>query len=451
MNSTAGVTVFMPNATSASHPVHIAASAQNSACAAGISAIRIYTADRVSPYTVNSNQLDTYLSLVPGTYKLTVQAWDKCGHVFKSQLTQLVTTTADAYLYAVNARPTADIYQLKIASNGVLINPNGSNPLPEFSAGSGPATLVVDPGGWFVYAATVEGIDGFQINRSKGSLVPIAGSPFPLNDSNNIIPPWIGIDPRGNFLFARYGRDFVPGNLTSYRINRSSGALISTGFVVSTTLDSLAFDSSGQYLYDIDVGDVSGWRINPNNGAMTALPGSPFLSNSLAKMYQSTLSSTGHYLYAGGSDNSGNGTDGAVVSFSINYNNGALTELPSSPLITSSWQPWAVLADTQARFIWSFQVGITHGLVAFDVTAGTGDLTQSPFFSQIDPYFLDSWVEDHSGKFVFTAYSVNTPNNGESPGIASWPVASNGDLLTQTIFFTSNPIGSLAVARQNPN
>jgi uncharacterized protein (DUF1499 family) len=147
VTSTAGVSIFLPNTASSSHPVHIAASAQNSACVAGINAIRIYTADGVSPYTVNSNQLDTYLTLAPRTYKLTLQAWDKCGHVYKSQFNQPVTTTPDAYLYAVNAPPNApsDIYQFKIASNGFLKNPNGQNALPEFAAGSGPATLVVDP------------------------------------------------------------------------------------------------------------------------------------------------------------------------------------------------------------------------------------------------------------------------------------------------------------------
>jgi 6-phosphogluconolactonase (cycloisomerase 2 family) len=452
VTSTAGVSVFLPNTASSSHPVHIAASAQNSACAAGINAIRIYTADGVSPYTVNSNQLDTYLTLVPGTYKLTVQAWDNCGHVYKSQFNQPVTTTPDAYLYAVNAPPNAasDIYQFKIASNGFLKNPNGQNALPEFAAGSGPGTLVVDPGGWFVYASTVEGIYGYQINQANGNLVPMQGSPFPLNDTNNIVPPWLGIDPSGNFLFARYNRELNPGNLTSYRINRSSGALTSTGFTVATTLDSFAFDFSGQYLYDIDVAGVDGWRINPNTGFLAALPGSPFPSDSLAKMYQSILCSTGGYLYAGGKDNSGNGQDGAIVSFSINYSTGALTELPSSPLITHDWQPWKVLADTQTRFIWSWQVGLNRGIVAYDITPGTGDLTASAFFSETDPDVVNDWVEDHSGKYVFTGYVGWDFLNGK-PGASSWPISGNGDLLSQTIFFTQNPIGSVAVARQNPN
>ena len=155
-------------------------------------------------------------------------------------------------------------------------------------------------------------------------------------------------------------------------------------------------------------------------------------------------------MYAGGKDNSGNGQDGAIVSFSINYGTGALTELPSSPLITHNWQPWKVLADTQTRFIWSWQVGLNRGIVAYDITPGTGDLTPSAFFSQTDPDYVNAWVEDHSGKYVFTGYIGWDYLNGK-PGVSSWPISGNGDLLSQTIFFTKNPIGSVAVARQNPN
>jgi hypothetical protein len=215
-------------------------------------------------------------------------------------------------------------------------------------------------------------------------------------------------------------------------------------------LDSFAFDFSGQYLYDIDAAGVDGWRINPNTGFLTALPGSPFPSDSLSKMYQTTLCSTGGYLYAGGSDNSGNGQDGAIVSFSINYSTGALTELPSSPVITHDWQPWKVLADTQTRFIWSWQVGLSNGIVAYDITPGTGDLTPSAFFSATDPDYVNAWVEDHSGAYVFTGYIGWDYLNGK-PGVSSWPISSNGDLLSQTIFSTKNNIGSVAVARQNPN
>ncbi|HEY1464593.1 MAG TPA: hypothetical protein VGF44_14345, partial [Terriglobales bacterium] len=47
INSTAGVTVYLPSGNADDSPVHIAASAQNPACAKGINAIRIYSASNV--------------------------------------------------------------------------------------------------------------------------------------------------------------------------------------------------------------------------------------------------------------------------------------------------------------------------------------------------------------------------------------------------------------------
>jgi 6-phosphogluconolactonase (cycloisomerase 2 family) len=446
--STAGVTVFLPNVPSPSAPLHIAASAQNSACAAGINAIRIYIADHVSPYTVNSNQLNAYINFVPGTYKLTVQAWDNCGHVYKSQFNQPVTTTPDAYLYAVNINTAApDIYQFQIASDGTLKNPNGTGNLPEYSAPPGADTLAVDPGGWFVYASTLTSIYGYQINPTNGNLTPMPGSPFPLNGNplGEYFPPLINVDPSGNFLFARYG-GFEQGSQVTYRIDRSSGALTTTGLGSNSAWPSFAFDPSGQYLYNIDYGSVVGYRINPNNGAMTPLPGSPYFFQSLYVMSNPTMmGSTGGYLYVGGDDN------GAwrLWGFNINYSSGVLTEVAGSPFPALDRPVSGVLPDSLARFLWASEQGSTpHGIQAFSITSGTGGLTASSWFSDFDPLSLGDWREDHGGKYVFTSYS---DPNAQSPGVASWPISGNGDLLTQTVFVTQNPIGSIAVARQNPN
>ena len=76
-------------------PIHVAASAQNSSCAAGISAMRIYTSPGVAPYTIDSNQLDAFITLAPGSYNLVVEAYDNCGHVYTSPFTETATTTPD--------------------------------------------------------------------------------------------------------------------------------------------------------------------------------------------------------------------------------------------------------------------------------------------------------------------------------------------------------------------
>ncbi len=448
VTSASGVTVFLPSTPSVAWPVHIAVSAQNPSCSSGIHAIRIYTADHVSPYTVASNQLDAYINLNPATYKLTLAAWDNCGNVFKSQFTQPVTSTLDAYLYAVNVKPTApDIYQFQIASDGSLKNPNGNNALPEYSAGSGADTLAVDPGGWFLYASSIDGIYGYEINPSNGSLTVMKGSPFPLQNYGNGVPPSISVDPSGNFLFARYGGIEI-GIFSPYRIDRSSGALATTGFEVGTAWVSRTFDSSGQYVYVIDdnnFGDLVGYRVNPNSGAMTTLPGNPYYT---LDVYSAVMASTGNYLYVGGPAFSGGG---AIDAFTRDYGTGALTPMTGSPFMVADRQVLGVLADWESRFLWSYEQGSTRGIQAFAITPGTGDLTPSQFFTGLDSLYVADWAEDHSAKYVFTSYRAGDPTDGRSPGIASWLISADGDLKTETEFTTANQIGSIAVARQSPN
>jgi hypothetical protein len=67
-------------------PVHFVASATAVNCSSGVAAMRIYTAPGVSAYTVNAASLDTYLKMKNGTYNVVIQAWDKCGNVYKTPL-----------------------------------------------------------------------------------------------------------------------------------------------------------------------------------------------------------------------------------------------------------------------------------------------------------------------------------------------------------------------------
>jgi len=199
VKNTAGVSVFLPTSGVANTPAHLAASAQNPECSAGMNAIRIYTANGTSPYTVLSNHLNTFVNLAPGTYTLTVQAWDNCGHVYKSQFTQSGGGGTGGYLYAVN-NGQGKVVQLDIA-NGVLTNPNGSGNPPSYAAGSGANEIAVDPGSSFAYLTTSNGIVGYQIDQSNGALMPMPGSPFALKGTQ---PNDISIDPNGNFLFVAY-------------------------------------------------------------------------------------------------------------------------------------------------------------------------------------------------------------------------------------------------------
>jgi major membrane immunogen (membrane-anchored lipoprotein) len=76
----AGVTVNSPaNNSTVPSPVNYVASATTSSCSKGIASMGIYSAPGVLAYVVNGSSLNTNLNLNAGTYKTTVEAWDKCG------------------------------------------------------------------------------------------------------------------------------------------------------------------------------------------------------------------------------------------------------------------------------------------------------------------------------------------------------------------------------------
>jgi hypothetical protein len=356
VNSDAGVSVFLPQGSSADIPVHIAASAQNTDCPTGINAIRIYTGNSIAPYTVESDWVNTFVNLLPGAYDVTVQAWDNCGHVYKAPLAETAVGAADGYLYTTTASTAGTNTANEIAeftiNDGVLTNPNGGGNPPTFAAASGATSIVVDPGGWFVYALTSSALYGYQIDQSNGNLTYMPGSPFQLNGNG---PAGLAIDTNGNFLFVSYNST---NTVEVYQINRSSGDLVE---IESGTgaggMNFVTTDFTGQYLYADNFSDNSltvwGWAVNPNNGHLTAVPGSPY--NLPEGNYNGgTMTST---MLPSGSPASpvlymqtytpGN----PQMAYIVDFGTGALTDTPGyDPYGCDECGP--ILADNQGKWIW---------------------------------------------------------------------------------------------------
>jgi hypothetical protein len=430
VNSNAGVSVFLPTSSSANIPVHIAASAQNPDCADGINAIRIYTGNSIAPYTVDSDSVNTFVNLLPGTYDLTVQAWDNCGHVYKTPLTETAAAAADGYLYAMTASESGTTTSNEIAeftiNDGALTNPNGSGNPPTFAAASGVGSIAVDPGGWFVYATTPSGIYGYQIDQSSGSLAYMPGSPFPANDNE---PTGIAVDPNGNFLFVAYN---LSNTVVAYQINRSSGALTETATVSgSGGITFVAADFTGQYVYADNDNDeevtVWGWAVNPNNGALTAVSGSPYnvpAGNYNGLALTSTMLPSGSpaqpllYVLIGGPSY-------PQMGYTVNFGTGALTDTPG-PDPSQCDQCGTFIADNQGRWIWGFSSAPTYPAQNwFEIlTIGTnGTITKTnstdQLSSEVDFYSL---AEDGSGLYLY-ASGENCPGNTPTScvgAVSSW-------------------------------
>jgi hypothetical protein len=455
VDATAHVTVFLPDARTAAAPVHIAASAQSPDCAAGMNAIRIYTADHTSPYTVNSNQLDTYLNFFPSNVNFTVQAFDNCGKVFKSAFTETITTTSDAFLYGMSGDGATDFfYQVNIAGDGSLKNPNGTGALPTFRTPASFNVLAADPGGWFIYGATPQLIFGWQVNRKTGALT-LMPKPFPLDvNTQNNTPQSLDIDPSGNFLFVTYREPLPsgPNRISTYRIDRSTGALTFTGFSQTALTARIAFDMSGQYMYGIsDSGtiQVRGYRINPNIGTLAPLPGFPV--NVSDQISDPSVVATGKFLYIAGETNTSSGT---VFGYGVDFPSGMLTPLAGFPFspATPAFGIFGLTPDWLGRFIWSSQQqedSIVAGFQPLDI-AGNGSMTAANF-TETNSQVL-SVAPDHNGKFVFTD-STGTSEMGDShiPGFITWALDTKGNWLNPVIFQTANSVGVVATIRADPN
>jgi hypothetical protein len=440
VNSDAGVSVFLPSSKTAGIPVHVAASAQNPDCSAGINAIRIYTASGVTPYTIDSNQLNAFVNLLPGSYDLTVQAWDNCGHVYKSSLTEAATNTADGYLYALNYNNVAE-FQI---TSGVLSNPNGSGTPPTFNAAKTALSIAVDPGGWFAWVYTTAGIYGYQIDQSNGSLWPMPGSPFPLNGSPVSEPSGylygdvngIAVDPNGNFVFVVYP---VSNTLVSYQINRSTGAITKKATVTGAGgMGAVGADFSGQYVYAINnetdsvqASEIWGYELNQNNGMLTDVHGSPYAvtaGNYTGTSVSSTMlpsrSPASILLYALTA-----GPTADVWGYSVNYGTGELTAVPASPFYFDGAED--ALADNQGKWVWTlagFPTSPPQDFFDYSAIGSDGSLEQGKLEPINNEYYsFYGFAEDGTGKYLYTGGLDWCSNSSCSNAVVnSWTIGSDG-------------------------
>jgi len=84
----------------------------------------------------------------------------------------------------------------------------------------------VDPSGKFAYAANshADNVSGFTINSTTGALTAMAaslGDPFPAGLS----PSSVAVDPSGKFAYVVNSGSGVPGTVSGYTIDSTTGAL----------------------------------------------------------------------------------------------------------------------------------------------------------------------------------------------------------------------------------
>jgi len=413
------------NNSQVSAPVHYVASATSPECQSGIAAIRIYIAPYMAAYTIQSNSLDTLLTLTPGTYNTLVQAWDNCGGVGK--------TFVNVTVAAVDLQPARFLYVADDANSrvwGFTVDPSTGVPSAigqDSVATNSSYRLGSDRGGYRLYvtnaAPTPYGaVFAYFVNRRNGYLYPVPGSPFLLNAT----PGAVAVHPSGEFVFV--GTLFLQPSdgIQILRVNPDGSLALVNSIPIATKSmpDSIVMDPWGKYLYVTSAGgsSIDGFAVDTVSGALTPLPGSPYTISTPGCINPQTSGMTdlyGRFLYM--SDEGASEISG----YAIEGNTGTLTELAGSPFPDDGGCPSGTASlrglttEPTGRFLYALDGNPFFHISIYSINAGNGVLTHVKDTGPISNGFVYGKLRtDPSGKFLYAAgdeligFSIN-PVSGD--------------------------------------
>jgi 6-phosphogluconolactonase (cycloisomerase 2 family) len=196
----------------------------------------------------------------------------------------------------------------------------------------------------------------------------------------------MAIDPTGKFLYASGAADApLSGapNVWGFAIDSQTGALTSmpgSPFVTQPGGQpyGIKIDPSGKFLYVAlsNGNSVAALTIDATTGTLTAVPGSPFPTApaQFTQTYELTISPSGKFLYAF------NFNQNTVAAFTINRTSGALTTIAGSPFAINPNAEGDLIVDPSGNHLY-MTIGYGFQPVAFDIfdiDPTTGSLTLNP-------------------------------------------------------------------------
>jgi 6-phosphogluconolactonase len=193
-----------------------------------------------------------------------------------NQPNQFAVDLAGQFLYVADlsdfGQAQFSVFSINHAT-GALTPASGSPFL--FQSNSGTYGIALSPAANFLYASlsNAAGVDALSVNTNNGSLALVAGSPWQAQ----FAPKSLAIDPKGRFLYVAVTG---VGSIFAFTINSTTGALSQVGTYSGE--GNLAVDPSGKFLYAsynpaINTGEISAYQIDQTSGALSPVPGSPFM------------------------------------------------------------------------------------------------------------------------------------------------------------------------------
>jgi 6-phosphogluconolactonase len=286
--------------------------------------------------------------------------------------------------------------------------------------------LAVLPNAKFLYVSDPDplapAIDLYSIDAKTGALA--AAGAFPVTQICAFCkiqsdPGVLAMNSSGTNLYygsATLGTG-VAEEIGALTTDASSGAL--SGVPGSPFLDNQApffirVHPSGRFLYTEDINapspngfalvSVSGYSIDSSTGALTPMAGSPFPPTANAEAIGFVIHPSGKFLYA----STGLAANG-ILAWNIDATTGALTPMTGAPFLPGV-RTYTATLDQAGKFLYVF-AGASGGILGFSVDGNTGSLTPlngSPFFV---PSFLAPLVVDASGKWLITGSGADNAIN----------------------------------------
>lgn len=326
------------------------------------------------------------------------------------------------------------------ATNGELI----LNGFPFSSAAL--RDVVIDPSGQFVYLASeLHGIFSFSSNGSNGTLnqigVAVTGDG---RASRRLL-----VEPKGRFAYAANGHGGATnqGSVSAFRIDASSGALTEIAgspYTVNYGPSAIASDPSGAYIYVTCVGATSGisqvcaFRVDQSTGALTAMTGSPFAVPGHGPR-AIAVHPSGRFAYVTTSVYFS--TPPAVTAYAIDAATGALSQIPSSPLVTSSTLA-SIAIDPAGKFLFAngeVSSPDQNRIFGWSIDPSSGALSPLPGSPVADADHTRGVFIDATGRFLYATRGNGGAAIGEG-SVFTYQIDASGLL---------SPVSSAAAAAGN--
>ncbi len=284
----------------------------------------------------------------------------------------IVIHPSGQFMYAVNpgiaANNENDISLFDIASDGEVTEIFPRTPLG--STVSLPQLLVMDPAGAYLYVmnAGSDNISIFSIDSSTGGLTQVPNSPVSLGQ---ITPLNMQVTPDGNFLYVTTVGTQITGEIVGYSLN--AGQLTLIGVTQSDGLNpaGLVIDPKGAYLYAgnnaASSSSISIFSIG-SNGALTEVPGSPLNDSGYSSPIWMTFDPNGQYLYVA------NEASNNVTAYSIDSTTGlpsALTTSTTTNAFATESEPFFIALDPTGDYLFVGNQLAPAGIQVFTVSSGT--------------------------------------------------------------------------------